>query len=172
MGTEYDDQSAEAGGGNSSLALEGATLASLGQLLRESHRAFARALQGRIAIHGVTMGQWSFLVALWEEDGITQRQLSQRVGMMEPTTVTALNGMERAGLVTRVRNDGDRRKFNIFLTDKGRALRATLLPHAEEVARLAIAGASAEEIAAAQAILDRVIENLGRSETDESDGLA
>ena len=56
------------------------TETSLGYLVRETHRAFTRSLQARIAPHGITIGMWFFLRALWEEDGISQRALSQRVG--------------------------------------------------------------------------------------------
>ena len=80
--------------------------------------------------------------ALWDEDGLNERELSQRVGMMEPTTVTALNSMERRGLVERVRNPHDRRKVNIYLTPKGRSLREVLLPCAAEVSELATRGSS------------------------------
>lgn len=113
---------------------ESSALADKGQvigvaaLLRDAHRAVAKSLSAKIAPHGVSIGQWHFLRALWEEDGMTQRELSHRVGMMEPTTVTALNGMERRGLVKRVRNPRDRRKLNVYLTDAGRALKAQLLP--------------------------------------------
>jgi DNA-binding MarR family transcriptional regulator len=103
---------------------------SVGYLLRDTYRAFTKILQARISTQGVTIGQWYFLRVLWDEDGLTQRELSQRVGMMEPTTVTALNGMEKRGYVNRVRNVEDKRKVNIYLTDKGRALRNVLLPQA------------------------------------------
>ena len=66
---------------------------------------------------------WYFLRVLWQQDGISQRELSQRVGMMEPTTASALNNMERKGFVRRLRNRTDRRVVNVFLTERGRALR-------------------------------------------------
>ena len=75
---------------------------SLGYLVRDANRAFQRLLEKRISPHGVTRGQWYFLRVLWEEDGLSQRELSVRVGMMEPTTVIALRSMEKAGLVRRV----------------------------------------------------------------------
>ncbi len=126
---------------------------SLGYLLRDTYRAFSKILQARISPHGVTIGQWYFLRVLWEEDGLTQRELSQRVGMMEPTTVTALNGMEKRGYVRRVRNATDRRKVNIFLTEKGRALRTRLLPHAAEVNRVAARALTPADIEKLRTIL-------------------
>ncbi|HEY0833455.1 MAG TPA: MarR family winged helix-turn-helix transcriptional regulator [Azospirillum sp.] len=133
----------------------------LALVVRDVHRSFSRALQMRIASHGVSMGQWFFLRALWAEDGLTQRELSQRVGMMEPTTVTALNGMERHGLVRRVRNPHDRRKVNIFLTPKGQDLREPLLDCAAEINRLAVQGIAASDIAGALDVLRRIAANLG-----------
>ncbi|ACI98095.1 MarR family winged helix-turn-helix transcriptional regulator [Rhodospirillum centenum] len=132
----------------------------LGPVLRDAYRAFYRALQQRIAPHGVTMGQWFFLRALWELDGVTQRELSQRVGMMEPTTVTALNGMERSGLVRRVRNPHDRRKVNVYLTDRGRELKTVLLPCLADVSRAAVVGLDHGSIERATQILNRMTANL------------
>lgn len=132
----------------------------VGYLVRDVHRALARALQSRIASHGVSMGQWFFLRALWDEDGLTQRELSQRVGMMEPTTVTALNGMERRGLVERVRNTHDRRKVNIYLTTKGRALRDVLMPCSIDVSREATQGVSPGELSTTVDVLRRMTANL------------
>ncbi|EWY38831.1 MarR family transcriptional regulator [Skermanella stibiiresistens SB22] len=134
---------------------------SVGYVVRDVHRAFSRSLQAKIAAHGVSMGQWFFLRALWDEDGLTQRELSQRVGMMEPTTVTALNSMERRGLVERVRNPHDRRKVNIYLTPKGRGLRDVLLPCAAEVSDLATRGIAPADLALTIDVLHRMIINLG-----------
>ena len=142
----------------------------IGYLVRDVHRSLARALQTRIASHGVSMGQWFFLRALWDKDGLTQRELSQRVGMMEPTTVTALNGMERRGLVERVRNTHDRRKVNIYLTPKGRALRDVLLPCSIEVNREATQGVTKDELAAAMDVLRRMASNLNGSQFDDDLG--
>src|ERR1051325_6588134 len=101
---------------------------SSGYLIRDAHRAFQHELEKRIARYGVTRGQWYFLRVLWVEDGLTQRELSERVGMMEPTTVMALRGMEKAGLVVRERSRRDRRKALVWLTPKAKRLRSRLLP--------------------------------------------
>ncbi len=133
---------------------------SVGYLVREAHRAFLRALGARVSRHGVSIGMWYFLRALWEEDGLTQRELSRRVKMMEPTTATALESMERRGLISRTRNTQDRRKVNIRLTDKGRRLREVLLRCAMEVNQVALAGISPKKIPALREQLGRIKRNL------------
>src|SRR6476660_5545332 len=100
---------------------------SAGYLVRDAHRAFQRLLEKRIAPHGVTRGQWYFLRVLWTEDGLSQRELSARVGMMEPTTVIALRSMEKAGLIRRLRSKDDRRVTHVSLTPKAKRLRDELL---------------------------------------------
>src|SRR5690242_5514293 len=129
---------------------------SVGYLVRQTHRALTRALQARIAPRGVNIGMWFFLRALWQEDGISQRELSQRVGMMEPTTATALTSMERKGYVRRIRNRTDRRIVNVFLTERGRALRRELLPLAAEVNEVALRGTTISEAAQLRQVLGRI----------------
>lgn len=119
--------------------------ASVGYQIRMTHRALQRYLQAKIEPHGVTLGMWYFLRALWHEDGLTQRELSRRIGTMEPTTLTAILVMEREGFVRRVRNKADRRKQNVFLTAKGRRLKTELLPLAIEVVNTATSGFSERE---------------------------
>ena len=133
---------------------------SIGYQIRTTHRAMQRFLQFKIAPHGITIGMWYFLRALWEEDGLTQRELSRRVRMMEPTTATALESMERRGLISRTRNSQDRRKVNIRLTDRGRRLREVLLPYAMEVNQVALAGISPKKIPLLREQLDRIKRNL------------
>jgi MarR family transcriptional regulator, organic hydroperoxide resistance regulator len=118
---------------------------SVGYQLRMTHRALQRYLQAMIQPHGVTLGMWYFLRVLWDEDGMTQRELSRRIGTSEPTTLNAIAAMERIGLVTRRRDKDDGRKLNVLLTDKGRDLKAVLLPSAIHVVETATIGLSDEQ---------------------------
>ena len=139
---------------------------SFGYLIRDSYRSFTKVLHDLIEAHGVAIGHWYFLRELWVEDGLTQRELSRRAGIMEPTTAAAANTMEEKGLIRRERNPDDRRKVNIFLTDEGRALQDELLPYVIEVNEVAAAGFSPDEIAQLRHLLDKFKDNLGASEVD------
>ena len=77
---------------------------SSGFLVRDANRAFQRLLEKRIASYGVARGQWYFLRVLWNEDGLSQRELSARVGTMEPTTVIALRTRRISPDFSMVRN--------------------------------------------------------------------
>ncbi len=137
---------------------------SSGYLVRDAHRAFQRLLERRIAPYGVTRGQWYFLRVLWNADGLSQRELSARVGMMEPTTVIALRSMERSGLIRRVRSNDDRRKVRVTLTAKAKRLRHELLAVARTITEEAEAGIAARDLAAFRGIIARMTANLDRVE--------
>jgi len=74
----------------------------LAHLVRDSGRACVRALQLRLAQHGVSFGHWAFLRILWDNDGLTQRELSVRAGVREPTTFAALGAMEAQGYLVKI----------------------------------------------------------------------
>jgi DNA-binding MarR family transcriptional regulator len=134
----------------------------LAHLVKDATRALVRALQMRLAEHSVSFGHWTFLRILWEGDGLTQRELSEQAGVMEPTTFSALNAMERLGYVTRRKRGGDRKKVYVLLTAKGRRLQEKLVPLAEEVNRIAVRGVRSSDIAATRSVLLSIIENLAR----------
>jgi DNA-binding MarR family transcriptional regulator len=141
----------------------------LAHLVKDATRALLRALQMRLTAHDVSLGHWTFLRILWEKEGLTQRELSEEAGVMEPTTFSALNAMEKLGYIARRQMPDSRKKVYVFLTPKGRALKDKLVPLAEEVNRIAVSDVPAEHIAATRRTLLAIIENLARDETASAD---
>jgi DNA-binding MarR family transcriptional regulator len=140
----------------------------LAHLLRDITRALVRALSIRLAEHDVSFGHWSFLRVLWVGDGLTQRELSERAGVMEPTTFSAIKTMERLGYVVRRQHGGDRKKVYIHLTPKGRLLEKRLVPLAEEVNRIAIDGIAPERVKVTRGVLLAMIENLAQDQSNSA----
>lgn len=136
----------------------------LAHLVKDTSRALVRALQLRLAEHDVPFGHWTFLRILWERDGLTQRHLSAEAGVMEPTTFIALKAMERKGYIERRQAPDNRKNVYVHLTPRGRALKAKLVPLAEEVNRIAVAGIDPADVARARKLLLTVLENLARDD--------
>jgi DNA-binding MarR family transcriptional regulator len=136
----------------------------LAHLVKHAARGFARALQMRLAEHAVSYGHWSFLRILWESEGLTQRQLSGQAGVMEPTTFSALNAMERLGYVVRKPSPTSRKEIHVYLTRRGRGLKNKLVPLAEEVNEVALREVATADIAATRRTLLAFIENLAADE--------
>ena len=137
---------------------------SSGYLVRDAHRAFQRLLERRITPYGLRRGQWYFLRVLWITDGLSQRELSAKVGMMEPTTVIALRSMEKSGLIRRVRGDDDRRKVRVFLTAKAKRMRDELLGEARRITDESEEGIAPRDLAVFRRVILRMTDNLDRIE--------
>jgi MarR family transcriptional regulator, organic hydroperoxide resistance regulator len=140
---------------------------SIAYLLRNSYRVFARALQERIQAEGIPIGSWPFLRHLWQQDRITQSELTKAVGLMQPNTVAALKQLTRRGWVKQTRDADDKRKIRIFLTPKGRELFYRAFPLALQARELALADFSEKEIATLRSLLKRITKNLDGVQDDD-----
>jgi DNA-binding MarR family transcriptional regulator len=135
----------------------------LAHIIKDAARALVRALTLRLAEHGVSFGHWAFLRILWQRDGLTQRELSEMAGVMEPTTFAALKAMEELGYVERRQLPENRKNVYVHLTAQGRALEKKLVPLAEDVNKVATRGVKAGELATTRRVLLAMLDNLGRS---------
>lgn len=87
-------------------------------------KGFSRSLQQRSEILGFSPGQFPLLIELWNEDGLTQRQLIDRLDIEQATMANTLARMERDGLIERRQHPADKRAQQIFLTAKARSMEA------------------------------------------------
>ena len=64
--------------------------------------------------------QKRILIILLEEGTITQRDLTERLGIQPGSASETIGKLENAGLIVRTQSNDDRRTTNIVLTDEGR----------------------------------------------------
>lgn len=134
----------------------------LAHLVKDATRAFLRSLQVRLAARDVQLGHWTFLRILWEQDGLTKRELSVEAGVAEPTTFIALRAMEELGYVKLEQRPDNRKNVYVFLTARGRRLKRTLVPMAAEVNAIAVRGLPEPEVDTVRRALLAMIDNLAK----------
>ena len=105
-------------------------------------------------------GAWYYLRILWNEDGLTQRDLSEMTHVAENTTAIVIKAMIADGLVERRRDPLNGRKVRITLTDSGRSLKEKILPYAAMINAVATADIPAAEIEACLITLQKLARNL------------
>lgn len=133
---------------------------SLGYHLRTLTETWSVLLQRRLGPLGGTFPQWRYLRELWEEDGLSQRELSDRVGRQAATTVTALRVLKRGGLIKIAPAPEDRRKRRVFLTRKGRTLSETMMPTIVEIEESVLRDVPGDDLAVFKQTLARMQENI------------
>ncbi|MEM8796039.1 MAG: MarR family transcriptional regulator [Pseudomonadota bacterium] len=130
---------------------------SAGYLANHMARLFARGLTERIKPLGLTTGTFPALLELWDEDGLTQKELVDRLDIEQATMANTLMRMERDGLITRRKDETDGRSQRVWLTDHARSLRDPAIAAARDENASALSGLSEAECDQFIALMQKVI---------------
>jgi DNA-binding MarR family transcriptional regulator len=133
---------------------------SAGFLANHMARLFAKGLQQNIKPLGLAPAQFMTLLALWEKDGLTQRELVERLDVEQATMANTLTRMERDGLIQRRAHPDDGRSQSIHLTPKAVALREPATDAARAVNGVALGGLNEDERTVFLDLARRVIDSL------------
>ena len=133
---------------------------SLGYQINLLARLLARALNAKTEPLGVVPGQFAQLLALFEEEGLTQSELCAVVKIEQPTMARTLQRMERAALVRREADPVDGRKTRVLLTERSRELQRPLVAAATEVNQIATRGLGDREVETLMALVRRLVQNM------------
>ena len=93
---------------------------------------------------------------LSEAPGLAQRELANHLGIEGPTMARHLDRLERDGIVTRTRDEADRRVVRVRLTDTGRELRDRLHAVSARTNQQLAAAFEPDELVRFEEYLDRV----------------
>jgi DNA-binding MarR family transcriptional regulator len=135
--------------------------------LRRAHNALRFQIAQHLERYGISMKHFHFLKALQYEDGITQIELSRRVGCERATVTVVMDELEKLGYVRRTRNKVDRRKLHVFLTPKGRRTRAARADAVVSTQDVALGGISDAEYEMFKALLDKIVVNCDTHRANE-----
>lgn len=142
----------------------------IGRLLRTASTTFNRVFRMQLSPLGITYGQFQYLQGLWAADGLSQADLTRKVGVEMASSTAILNSLEDHKLIRRVRNRTDRRKIHVYLTAEAAALNNDLMACAVTTNAIARRGISNNEILALFDILARLIDNMN-AQIDRAEAL-
>ncbi len=119
---------------------------SIGFLLSKGYQRAWAILREEIEQYDLTPPQFALLSFLWQQDGLTQVELSEK-GQIDRSTVGGLiDRLERNGLLERRQHPQDRRAYKIYLTEHGKEMETTLTGCADNSLKRFTSGLNDEEI--------------------------
>jgi len=113
-------------------------------------------MKNRLSLTG---SQWKIILALNLSDGLSQKELAEKIYVDGSTLVPIMDKMEREELVERRPDPKDRRNNRIFLTKKSESVVDSIIEIILQVRKLAYKGLSQEELESARAILKKIMDN-------------
>ena len=120
---------------------------------------------------GLHREQSFVLRALWEQDGMTQSELTERLNRSPSTITKTVQRMEKAGFVKRCSDDNDERVSHVYLTDAGRDIQPAVEDVWNRLDRQIFAGFDAKELALFRDFLLRVCHNVGSKPKSDTEAL-
>ena len=133
---------------------------SLGFILYTADIKMKQHFQGKIKLFKITPEQWAILSRLFEEDGISQKELSEKTLKDQAALTRTLDRMEKRELIKRKVSPNDRRSFLVHLTDAGQTMRSKIGPIAAECSEEAVKGFTEEEVKVLKKLLRKTILNF------------
>lgn len=91
----------------------------IGRLIHNGQRAFQSALEKKLKPFGITPSHWYHLNELWTQPGLTQIELSTRLGIEKASSTQVLDDLVKMGFIVRRRVPTDRRKIENSLSETG-----------------------------------------------------
>jgi DNA-binding MarR family transcriptional regulator len=102
-------------------------------LLHRAYQAVGQIFAAGMGNNDLTPRQLAILVAVAENEGLSQTDLVERTGIDRSTLADIVRRMQRKGLLQRRRTKEDARAYAVKLTDEGRKVLRTAEPLARRV---------------------------------------
>jgi DNA-binding MarR family transcriptional regulator len=124
------------------------------------------ALQKKLNEKGIdlTVDQWVLIDHISRDEGVSQNALAEVTYKDPPTVTRIIDLLEKKGFVERRMATGDRRKFNIFMTDKGLQIRDEAFPVVAEIRRKGWGELNEADYQQFVHIMDSIYNNFSDSE--------
>lgn len=132
----------------------------IGFIINKTGRGLMLLLNHELIQHGITSEQWTLLKRLEEQDGISLKELSIRVGKDQANVTRICELLIQRGLVSKQQNKQDKRSFLMYLTTEGQSLVELLIPIDEKLQEMALKNISEEELAVFKKVISKINENV------------
>ena len=97
--------------------------------------------------HGMTRAQWAVLLRLDRREGMTQAEMADALEIQPISLVRLIDRLCEQRLVERRPHPSDRRANRLYLTDKGHATFARLVPLGREISAEILSGLDESDVA-------------------------
>ncbi|MGQ0543561.1 MAG: MarR family winged helix-turn-helix transcriptional regulator [Blastocatellia bacterium] len=122
--------------------------------LTTAHRNLLEKTVTDIGLHS---GQVFVMLELWKQDGLRQIDLADRLNLAPPTINKILGGLLEGDFVTRARYEDDARSTRIFLTAKGKEVKASLEEKWAELEEQTVLGMTSTEALILKQLLAKML---------------
>lgn len=99
-------------------------------------------------------------VLLAHKDGLSQREIAEKLHIKPPTVNVTVQRLEKAGFLYREADEKDQRISRIYLTEKGKQAKESGMKKVQDNEKILLDGFSEEDLCLLRRFLDQITENI------------
>lgn len=133
---------------------------SVGKYIAAIYRNSQSIINKKLEDYDIGSGQHDFLYVISNNEGITQKELSNLLNIGKATTAKVVKKSIKNGYIKREKNMEDKRFYRIYLTDKGKQIVPIINSTFEEMIEIYANGFSEEEYTHIIKALKKIFKNI------------
>jgi len=133
---------------------------SVGKYIAAIHRNSQMIINHKLREYDIRSGQHDFLYVIANNEGLSQKELSEILNIGKATTAKAVKNLLASGYIKRETDDEDKRFFKLYLTEKGKEIEDTINKTFDEMIEIYSSGFSEDEYDATLDTLSRIFDNV------------
>ncbi|MFO8077863.1 MAG: MarR family transcriptional regulator [Thermoplasmatota archaeon] len=132
---------------------------SIGRYISCIYRNFHKYMHNQLQTYDLGSGQFHFLMMLYRQDAVNQETLAETLQIDKATSARAIKKLEEKGYVTRIRDEQDRRNYNILLTEKAKTLKPKIKAILQNWTKILLTDLTTEEQQQLYILLEKITKN-------------
>ena len=134
----------------------------IGFLVKQVNNVYEKELTGKLKGLGITSSQCAVLDYLFHtsKDVVSQRHVEKNLSLKNPTVTGILKRLDEKGYILCVPNAEDRRKKNIYLTEKAYDIRRRMESDRRKLDRELTRGMTKREVESLRKNLEKMLYNI------------
>lgn len=134
----------------------------IGFIVKQINNIYEKELNERLKNLGITSSQCAVLDYLFHtnKEEVNQRDVERNLSLKNPTVTGILKRMEEKGFILCVPNATDKRKKNIYLTEKAYDIQRKMDADRRKLDKRLTIGLSKKEVESLSRVLEKVLYNI------------
>ncbi|MYL30121.1 MarR family transcriptional regulator [Halobacillus halophilus] len=128
--------------------------------LHQTDLKLTSEIKSRLQPYNLAPEQNLVMMLLWEKDGLTQNQLSEKLGKDKTNIARMVVNLEGKGFIERKFCPKDRRSLEVYLTESGRKLKEEVVPVSEAFNADVTEGLSKQDLEHLDQVLTKILTNI------------
>lgn len=134
----------------------------IGFMIKQVNNVYEKDLNERLRMIGITASQCAVLDFLFHtsKEEVSQRDVERALNLKNPTVTGLLKRLDEKGYILCVPNANDKRKKNIYLTEKAYDIQRRMESDRRKLDRELTRGMTKREVAALRKNLEKLLYNI------------